>query len=91
MFVTAPIVIVALILLALVSMVVVPGAALIALPIALLLGIAMAASALRGVSARGASGGVERDDASAGERLPEPLDGPGEGAPRESSDRVTQG
>lgn len=54
--VPAPIAIVGLILLALVSIVIGPGS-----------------------------------QSSAGERLPEPLEGPGEGAPRESSDRVTQG
>jgi hypothetical protein len=74
MIATTPIVIVIVLLLALVSIVAVPGAALLAIPLALILGIALVAMALRGAAA--SRGGRRVENREPGESVGEALSPP---------------
>lgn len=74
MIATTPILIVVVVLLALASIVVVPGAALLAIPLALILGIALVAMALRGAAA--SRGGRRVENREPGESVGEALSPP---------------
>jgi hypothetical protein len=93
MIAAGPLIILLLTLLVVVGLVIVPGAALIAIPVALIGGVVAAVAGLRSAGSRGLSA----DASDPGERLPEPLEGPGAGRPEDSqrvagdADRVTQG
>ncbi|MGN6377555.1 MAG: hypothetical protein ACTHNU_01250, partial [Gaiellales bacterium] len=85
-----PVILVVLILLCLISIVIVPGAVLLAIPIAVILGIVLAVGLVRGAAASRGGSRVESSNAGAGVR--DALSTPGDEDPDRTSARThTQG